>query len=67
METGCLLLPVLGKNFENIGFKENRNTTLSVTLIISNIQTARRINEQPTTLFPDTNKALDNVGHKGIL
>lgn len=49
------------------GFKEKHSTTHPLTILTSNIQTARLNNQHSAALFLDINKAFDSVWYKGLL
>lgn len=49
------------------GFQEKRSTVHPLTLLVSNIQTAKLTGQHSAAIFLDINKAFDSVWHEGIL
>ena len=49
------------------GFKQKRSTTLPVSILTSNIQTAKLTGHRSAAIFLDINKAFDSVWHSGLL
>lgn len=49
------------------GFQEKRSTVHPLTILVSNIQTARLTGQNSAAIFLDINKAFDSVWHEGLL